>query len=73
MSTDAEWQTTEAMIRYGGSFVSHLGELFRMADMDNKRKLVAAFPDYFEEYRQMAILIEQRKASAPHAGSETQP
>lgn len=49
-----EWEITEAMILRGGSFVSCLGELFRKADPDNKRKIVAAFPEYFEEYRQTA-------------------
>ena len=45
---------TEAMIRYGGSFAKQLGELFRVADNENRDKLIRAFADYWSEYSESA-------------------
>jgi hypothetical protein len=47
----SEYEIVEAMIRYGGSFVKSLGQLIRQADSDNKRKIVAAFPEYIDTFR----------------------
>lgn len=58
-----EWHVTEAMIVYGGSFVSSLGELYRKADNQNKDKLLRAFPEYFAEYRLIAKEREQELES----------
>lgn len=55
MSGFTDWDVTEAMIRCGGSFVSGLGRLYRQADPANKRKLRAAFPDYFRQYLELAM------------------
>lgn len=41
---------TEAMIVFGGGFVSGLGHLFRMADPDNQARLKRAFKKYWIEY-----------------------
>lgn len=49
-----QWHVTEAMIRYGGSFVQGLGRLFRQADHDNKERLLRAFPEYFATYTVLA-------------------
>lgn len=51
---DLFW-TTEAMIRVGGGFVSRLGELTRKGDQDNQRKLIKAFPEYWNTYQQIGI------------------
>jgi len=51
-----DYQITAAMMTYGGSFVSTLGKLFRMADERNMAKLKAAFPEYWDEYRELAQL-----------------
>lgn len=56
MSQYTEYDVTEAMIRYGGGFVSGLGQLYRQADSVNRAKLRAAFPDYWEQYRELALL-----------------
>ena len=53
---DLDWEITEAMIRYGGSFVHGLGRLFRMADATNKAKLQTAFPEYWIKYRDIAAV-----------------
>lgn len=54
-----EWEITEAMIVYGGGFVQSLGRLVRQADVDNKRRLVAAFPEYFKQYKELARMLPQ--------------
>lgn len=41
---------TEAMIRYGGSFVRDLARLYRQADMLNAKVLRDAFQEYWEDY-----------------------
>ncbi len=53
---DLDWEITEAMIRYGGSFVHSLGRLWRMADSVNKAKLQTAFPEYWIKYRDIAAV-----------------
>jgi hypothetical protein len=45
---------TETMIVYGGGFVSQLGRLIRLADDDNTRRLVEAFPEYIQQYDELA-------------------
>lgn len=62
------YDITEAMIRYGGGFVSGLGRLYRQADASNQAKLVAAFPEYFAEYRDLAARGER---PAPPKGEPT--
>ncbi len=44
------WQN---MYTFGGSFIKALSECYRKADLDNKKKLVAAFPEEFERYLKM--------------------
>lgn len=67
MSELTEYEITEAMIVYGGSFVAGLGRLYRQADHDNQRALVNAFPAYFKEYEDIARGALLRKG-ATHAG-----
>lgn len=62
MSDFTEYEITDAMITYGGGFVSGLGRLFRAADVVNQAKLKAAFPEYWEQYREMAALRLQERA-----------
>lgn len=54
MTPEALYATVQAMTRYGGSFVRQLAELVRLADDDNRARLLQAFPEYFERYRQRA-------------------
>ena len=46
--------TAEAMKRRGGSFVRTLGQLYPLGDVENRKKLQEAFPEYFEHYRAVA-------------------
>ena len=52
--TDQEFIIVETMEKYGGSFVKHLGILFRYADTENFKKLKVAFFSYWLEYEKMA-------------------
>jgi hypothetical protein len=68
------WHVTEAMIIYGGGFVQGLGRLFRSADADNQKRLIAAFPEYFKEYTAIARQRESQLESPVAAdGPKEQP
>lgn len=51
--TDAEVVAT--MLIYGGSFITRLAACWQAADAVNRARIYAAFSDYFEEYRRIAI------------------
>lgn len=50
-----------------------VGELTRQADEDNRRRLVAAFPDYFECYTTLARRKEAELESPDLAGRKDGP
>jgi hypothetical protein len=52
-----DYDVTEAMLKHGGSFVRQLATLIRLADEDNRRRLVAAFPEYMAKYRDLASKV----------------
>lgn len=60
--TDAH--VTRAMVVYGGSFVSALGKLWPLADDNNRARLKAAFPEYWEQYHKLAVLQQERSGRA---------
>ncbi|WP_457635813.1 hypothetical protein [Persephonella sp.] len=53
--SEKDFQTTENMIKYGGSFVKNLGMLARCADPINLNKLKKAFSNYFEQYEKVGV------------------
>ena len=60
---------TAVMLEYGGDFVKRLAMLHRVADPENREKIKAAWPEYWEKYRAMAETKEKSRcdtsASAP--------
>ena len=56
---------TDAMITYGGGFVSALGALYRCADSENQRILKLAFAHYWMEYRALWELKQGGHAARP--------
>lgn len=52
----SDFEITEAMICFGGGFVSGLGRLWRQADTDNRARLKAAFPEYWHQYAELATV-----------------
>lgn len=59
-----EYDVIEAMHRYGGGFVQALAKCWWMADAENKARLRATFPEVFEQYTEMARLLEGRVPNA---------
>ena len=71
MSYEQDFITTEAMIKKGGSFVRHLGKLWRLADTDNKDRLKKAFPEYWENYAIMGEGMKGVKSECESSKSQS--
>lgn len=56
---DDEFDIVARMDRYGGNFVKGLARCFYCADRPNFLKLKAAFPEYWEEYKNFKKPNEQ--------------
>jgi len=56
-----DYYIEEAMINFGGDFVRRLGMLHRVGDPDNRARIKAAFPEYWEKYRLMAKMKEKQR------------
>ena len=61
-ATPTDREIADAMVRYGGSFAQKLGETYDRADPTNREKLKTAFADEWARYRELALLMLQRKA-----------
>lgn len=57
----ADRNVVAAMIRFGGSFVSALGEACFHADAQNLAKIKATWPEYWAEYTEMARMDSSSK------------
>lgn len=51
---DQDYRVVEAMEKYGGSFVKALAEAARRADSTNLAKIKATWPEYWQQYTEMA-------------------
>jgi hypothetical protein len=47
---EEKYFVSAGMIRFGGSFVSNLGEALSRADTENTRRIKKAFPEYWDIY-----------------------
>lgn len=56
-----DFETVDAMLTFGGSFVQALGAAFRAGDPRNRARLRDAFPDYFTQYEELAQLRKKRQ------------
>jgi hypothetical protein len=56
---EKEFETVEAILKYGGGFVQALGHCFQKADRLNFTRLRLTFPDYWEKYERMAEQAKQ--------------
>ena len=54
MNSPTDYDISQAMQRFGGSFVKLLGQLWQQGDEINRRRLKVAFPDFWREYRTLA-------------------
>lgn len=50
MTKEEIYYTMKAMQKYGGAFVSRLGDAMLHADAHNLQRLIDKFPDYMESY-----------------------
>jgi hypothetical protein len=53
-----ELATIEAMMRYGGNFVSRLATTMLAADRTNYCRICDAFPEIIHKYSEMAIQMK---------------
>lgn len=49
---DQIYRAACAMRTFGGSFASAIGEALQVADLNNRDRLVQAFPELLEKYTQ---------------------
>lgn len=52
--SEADQKVIQAMIRFGGSFVSNLGKAALCADATNLQKIKDTWPEYWQQYTDMA-------------------
>ena len=55
------FEVLDAMQRFGGTFIQRLAATWLVADEINRRRLLAAFPDYWREYEAIAIKLALRR------------
>ncbi len=48
--SDSMYKTLELMDQFGGSFATALVNAYHRADISNRRKIFATWPELFEEY-----------------------
>jgi hypothetical protein len=60
-----DYEIMEAMRLYGGSFASALAMAAYHADADNLATIKAAFPDLWEEYRELALARQNAPGVKP--------
>jgi hypothetical protein len=53
-----------AMQLFGGSFITLLGKAWQFGDTDNRRRIQAAFPEAWAQYRELALMKRRRDALA---------
>jgi len=54
------FEVLTAMRVYGGSFAQQLALCMQMADEDNRRRLVEAFPEMMEHYTELVRLQKKQ-------------
>ena len=62
--------TIGAMIQFGGGFVEQLARLYHRADADNRARIQAAWPEYWQRYTELAAL---RRTDRPQPDATGQP
>ena len=65
MSKPTEYEVTNAMKLYGGSFIEQLTRLYDCADNTNRQRIREAFSDYWTEYEELAEMMKKKSAHVP--------
>ena len=63
LEKDQDYNTIQAMLKYGGDFVYHLAVAASHADANNYSKLKSTFPEYWKQYEEMAKKDKQDETS----------
>ena len=63
--SDSMYKTLELMDQFGGSFATALVNAYHRADISNRRKIFATWPELFQEYGPHGIFwgTEQKEES----------
>jgi hypothetical protein len=69
---DEAMYVARMMIKHGGGFVHHLGEALMRADANNTARIKEAFPDYWEQYKEMAADDTARASGETRIGDVPQ-
>jgi hypothetical protein len=66
MQVEDVWDgdVVDCMIVHGGAFVAALGRAYLVADPENVRRLDQAFPEYWDQYREIARRRRQVRREA---------
>ena len=51
--------TIGAMLQFGGGFVVQLARLYQSADANNRARIQAAWPEYWQRYTELAAHRDQ--------------
>lgn len=62
--TITDHDIANAMVRYGGSFISALGQAWLRADQHNGDRIKAAFAEEWQTYEELARMQARRKGEA---------
>ena len=62
--------TIGAMMTFGGGFVEQLARLYQSADANNRARIQAAWPEYWQRYTELAAL---RRTDRPQPDATGQP
>jgi hypothetical protein len=62
MTEPTDYEITEAMIDYGGSFATRWGMLYRSADEHNQARLKAAFEDLWSQYKELVQMRARQES-----------
>jgi len=59
-SIECKGMIVNAMKRFGDPFTKQLGELFDLADTNNARILMKAFPEHFKDFAKIGLETAKR-------------
>jgi hypothetical protein len=59
MSEPSNYDIIRAMQMFGGSFASNLAKAARHADEENLARIKETWPEYWEQYKQLAIRMKE--------------
>jgi hypothetical protein len=59
--SDQDFETLQAMTKFGGGFVKALAQAAHHADSNNLERIKQAWPEYWKQYEEMGKSLERTK------------